>query len=43
MDQELGGFKIRSPSLVPEVAEPSRKLSQIGAGNLAKTAILPTK
>ncbi|MGF6307233.1 hypothetical protein ABIB76_001382 [Bradyrhizobium sp. i1.12.3] len=43
MDQEQGGFKVRLLDRRPNFAERSRKLSQIGAGNLAKTAILPTK
>jgi len=43
MDQEQGGFKVRLPDRCPKFADRSRKLSQIGAGNLAKKVILPTK
>jgi hypothetical protein len=43
MDQEQGGFKVRLPDRCPKFADRSRKLSQIGAGILAKTTNLPTK
>jgi len=40
MDQELGGFKVESADWRVKFAEPSRKLSQMDAGNLASASIL---